>query len=50
MELKVQFIEEKNILRDELDDLIDEHDELLDEYGILNDQLEDKDIPELPGE
>jgi len=43
MRLKVQFIEEKNILRDELDDLIDEHDELLDEYGNLNDQLEEKD-------
>ena len=43
MELKVQFIEEKNALRDDLDDLIDEHDELLDEYGELNNQLHDKD-------
>lgn len=43
MELKIQFIEQKNILRDELDDLIDEHDELLDEYGDLNEQLHDKD-------
>ena len=43
MELKVQFIEQKNMLRDELDDLIDEHDNLLDEYGDLNNQLEDKD-------
>ena len=43
MELKVQFIEQKNMLRDELDDLIDEHDELLDEYGDLNGQLYDKD-------
>ena len=43
MELKIQFIEQKNMLRDELDDLIDEHDELLDEYGALNDQLQDKD-------
>ncbi len=42
-ELKVQFIEQKNMLRDELDDLIDEHDELLDEYGDLNGQLHDKD-------
>ena len=43
MELKIQFIEQKNMLRDELDDLIDEHDELLDEYGDLNNQLHDKD-------
>ena len=42
-DLKVQFIEEKNILRDELDDLIDEHDDLLEEYGDLNAQLHDKD-------
>ena len=43
MELKVQFIEQKNMLRDELDDLIDEHDDLLDEYGDLNEQLQEKD-------
>jgi len=43
MDLKVQFIEEKNMLRDELDDLIDEHDELLEEYSDLNSQLYDKD-------
>ncbi len=43
MELKVQFIEQKNMLRDELDDLIDEHDDLLDEYGDLNEQLHEKD-------
>jgi len=43
MDLKIQFIEQKNILRDELDDLIDEHDELLDEYGDLNNQLFQKD-------
>jgi hypothetical protein len=43
MNLKVKFIEQKNILRDELDDLIDEHDDLLDEYGDLNAQLSDKD-------
>ena len=43
MQLKVQFIEQKNMLRDELDDLIDEHDDLLDEYGDLNEQLHEKD-------
>jgi hypothetical protein len=43
MELKVQFIEQKNMLRDELDDIIDEHDNLLDEYGELNEQLHKKD-------
>ncbi len=43
MDLKIQFIEQKNILRDELDDLIDVHDELLEEYGDLNDQLFQKD-------
>ena len=43
MHLKVQFIEQKNMLRDELDDLIDEHDDLLDEYGDLNEQLYEKD-------
>ena len=43
MQLKIQFIEQKNILRDELDDLIDQHDNLLDEYGDLNEQLSDKD-------
>ena len=43
MELKVQFIEQKNMLRDELDDLIDDHDDLLYEYGDLNDQLHEKD-------
>ena len=42
MELKVQFIEQKNILRDELDDIIEEHDYLLDEYGELNNQLYEK--------
>ena len=41
--LKVQFIEEKNMLRDELDDLIEDHDDLLDEYGSLNEQLQYKD-------
>ena len=43
MELKIQFIEQKNMLRDELDDLIDVHDDLLDEYGELNEHLHEKD-------
>ena len=43
MKLKVQFIEQKNMLRDELDDLIDEHDDLLSEYGDLNQQLHKQD-------
>ena len=43
LKLKVIFIEQKNMLRDELDDLIDEHDDLLDEYGHLNEQLYEKD-------
>ena len=43
MKLEVQFIEQKNMLRDELDNLIDEHDDLLDEYGDLNEQLSEKD-------
>jgi hypothetical protein len=41
--IRMQYIEEKNALRDDLDDLIDEHDDLLDEYGNLNNQLEDDD-------
>lgn len=41
--LKTQFIEEKNALRDDLDDLIDEHELLKGEYGDLNEQLHDKD-------
>lgn len=43
MKIKVQFIEQKNMLRDELDDIIDVHDDLLNEYGELNEQLHDKD-------
>ena len=43
MDLKIQFIEQKNIIRDELDDLVDEHDELLEEYGDLDNQLFEKD-------
>ncbi|MEC7645956.1 MAG: hypothetical protein VX689_00550 [Bacteroidota bacterium] len=41
--IRMQYIEEKNALRDDLDDLIDEHDGLLEEYGDLNNQLQDKD-------
>ena len=41
--LKIQFIEEKNSLRDDLDDLIDEHDNLLEQYGELNLQLDERD-------
>lgn len=41
--IKMQFIEEKNALRDDLDDLIDEHDNLLDQYGDLNIQLGERD-------
>ena len=41
--LKTQFIEEKNALRDDLDDLIDEHEILKDEYGEISNQLLDKD-------
>lgn len=41
--LKTQFIEEKNALRDDLDDLIDDHELLKDEYSELNDQLYERD-------
>lgn len=41
--LKTQFIEEKNALRDNLDDLIDEHELLKEEYGEVSDQLTEKD-------
>ena len=41
--IRIQYIEEKNALRDDLDDLIDEHDDLMDEYSDLNDQLHAKD-------
>ena len=41
--MRMQYIEEKNALRDDLDDLIDEHDSLLDEYGDLNKHLQAKD-------
>ena len=41
--LKTQFIEEKNALRDDLDDLIDEHELLKDEHIELNNQLHERD-------
>ena len=43
MDLKVQFIEQKNMLRNQLDDIIDEHEDLLNEYGELNQDLQQKD-------
>jgi len=42
-EIRMQYIEEKNALRNDLDDLIDEHDNLLEQYGDLNIQLGKKD-------
>lgn len=41
--LKTQFIEEKNALIDNLDDLIDEHELLKDDYGDLSEQLNERD-------
>ena len=41
--LKTQFIEEKNALRDDLDDTVDEHEFLKDEHSELNEQLFEKD-------
>lgn len=41
--LKTQFIEEKNALRDDLDDLIDEHELLKNEHSDLNNQLHERD-------
>ena len=43
MNLKVQFIEQKNMLRNQLDDIVDEHEDLLNEYGELNQDLQQKD-------
>jgi hypothetical protein len=43
IETVIQYEEEKNSLRDNLDDLIDEHELLKDEYGDLSEQLEDRD-------
>ena len=43
MDLKVQFIEQKNMLRNQLDDIVDEHEDLLNEYGELNQDLQQKD-------
>ena len=40
IETAIQYEEEKNNLRDNLDDLIDEHELLKDEYGDLSNQLE----------
>ena len=39
----IQYEEEKNSLRNNLDNLIDEHEILKDEYGELSNQLEDRD-------
>lgn len=43
IETVIQYEEEKNSLRDNLDDLIDEHEILKDEYGDLSTQLEERD-------
>lgn len=43
IETVIQYQEEKNNLRDNLDNLIDEHEILKDEYGDLSNQLEDRD-------
>ena len=43
IETVIQYEEEKNSLRDNLDDLIDEHEILKDEYGDLSNQLEERD-------
>lgn len=43
IETVIQYEEEKNSLRDNLDDLIDEHEILKDEYGDLSKQLEERD-------
>ena len=43
IETVIQYEEEKNNLRDNLDDLIDEHELLKDEYGDLSNQLEKRD-------
>ena len=43
IETVIQYEEEKNSLRDNLDDLIDEHEILKDEYGDLSSQLEQRD-------
>ena len=42
MQLKVQFIEQKNMLRDELDDIIDEHDDLKMKYAVLKQEKENE--------
>jgi len=43
MALKMEYVEQKNALRDDLDDLIDEHELLKDENLELSDQLFSKD-------
>lgn len=43
IETVIQYEDEKNSLRDNLDDLIDEHEILKDEYGDLSNQLEERD-------
>ena len=43
LETVIQYEEEKNSLRDNLDDLIDEHEILKDEYADLSSQLVDRD-------
>jgi hypothetical protein len=43
IETVIQYEDEKNNLRDNLDDLIDEHEILKDEYGDLSNQLEERD-------
>lgn len=43
IETVIQYEEEKNSLRDNLDDLIDEHELLKDEHSDLSDQLEKRD-------
>ena len=43
LETVIQYEEEKNSLRDNLDDLIDEHEILKEEYSDLSGQLLDRD-------
>ena len=43
IETVIQYEQEKNTLRDNLDDLIDEHELLKDEYSELSEQLSQRD-------
>ena len=43
IETVIQYEQEKNTLRDNLDDLIDEHEILKDEYSDLSEQLSQRD-------